>query len=92
MLILWSDLVLWLLVIALFTFAWRLGKDQQARERWITVVQHRTALASTLILLTFVTNALTDSLHWRTHDPYRPVVSLLDVVFGKIATVAEKSY
>ncbi len=92
MLMLWSDLVLWLLVAFLVIFVWRLRHDHQATARWISVLQSHTALASLVILLTFITIALIDSIHWRTDDPYRPVVSLLDVSLGKIATVQEKSY
>jgi peptide/nickel transport system permease protein len=92
MLILWSDLVLWLLVAFLVIFVWRLRHDHQATARWISVLQSHTALASLVILLTFISIALIDSIHWRTDDPYRPVVSLLDMSLGKIATVQEKSY
>lgn len=92
MLILWSDLVLWLLVFSLIGFAWRLSHDVLARERWQMVIQSHTALVSAILLLVFVLIAVADSLHWRTDDPYRPVVSLLDVGLGNIATVQEKSY
>lgn len=92
MLILWSDLVVWLLIASFVGFAVSLKRDALARERWKTVIQSHTALASTVILLFFVLIALADSIHWRTSDPYRPVVSLLDVSLGAIATGQEKSY
>ena len=92
MLILWSDLVVWLLAASLIGFAISLKRDALARERWKAVIQSHTALASTVILLFFVLIALADSIHWRTSDPYRPVVSLLDVSLGAIATGQEKSY
>jgi peptide/nickel transport system permease protein len=92
MLILWSDLVVWLLIASFVGFAVSLKRDALARERWKTVIQSHTALASTVVLLFFVLIALADSIHWRTSDPYRPVVSLLDVSLGAIATGQEKSY
>jgi len=92
MLILWSDLVVWLLVVSLVGFAWQLSRDEIARERWRFVVQSHTALASSVVLLWFLLIALADSIHWRTNDPYRPVVSALDVSLAKMATGQEKSY
>ncbi|HQT03244.1 MAG TPA: hypothetical protein PK501_09150, partial [Thiotrichales bacterium] len=92
MLVLWSDVVVWLLVLSLLAFVWQLKRDALARERWRLVAQSHSALASSVILLWFVLIALADSIHWRTDDPYRPVVSVLDVALGKMATGQEKSY
>jgi len=92
MLILWSDLVVWLLVASFVGFAVSLKRDALVRERWKAVIQSHTALASLVILILFVLIALADSIHWRTSDPYRPVVSLLDVSLGSISTGQEKSY
>ncbi|MCI4410531.1 MAG: ABC transporter permease [Thiotrichales bacterium] len=92
MLLLWSDIVVWLLVTSLLYFFWRLKQDTLLRERWQLVAQSRIAMASTIVLLAFVLIALADSLHFRTNDPYRPVVSALDMSLGNIATGQEKSY
>jgi len=92
MLILWSDLVVWLLIASFVGFAVSLKRDALTRARWKAVIQSHTALASAVVLLFFLLIALADSLHWRTSDPYRPVVSLLDVSLGNIATGQEKSY
>ncbi len=92
MLILWSDIIVWVLVASLLGFAISLKYDDLARARWKTVIQSHMALASSVVLLLFVLIALADSLHWRTSDPYRPVVSLLDVSLANIATGQEKSY
>lgn len=92
MLVLWSDVVVWLLVLSLVGFGWQLKRDALARERWRLVAQSHSALASSVILLWFVFIALADSIHWRTDDPYRPVVSALDVALAKMATGQEKSY
>lgn len=92
MLVLWSDIVVWLLVLSLVGFAWQLKRDELARERWRLVAKSHSALASSVILLWFVFIALADSIHWRTDDPYRPVVSVLDVALGNMATAQEKSY
>ncbi len=92
MLVLWSDLVIWILVLALFGFMRQIRQDRQTRDRWVSVMQSHSAMASAVILISFLLIALADSVHWRTDDPYRPVVSLLDVSLGNIATVQEKSY
>lgn len=92
MILLWSDMVVWALAGGLALFGWLLYRRAPLRVRWLPVWQSRTALASSLVLLWFVLIALSDSIHWRTDDPYRPVVSLLDVALTNIATGQEKSY
>lgn len=92
MLVLWSDLVVWLLCVSLVVFAVLLMKDSDKAQRWKAVLQSHSAFASALVLMWFLVVALADSIHWRTDDPYRPVVSLLDVGLQNIATGQEKSY
>jgi peptide/nickel transport system permease protein len=92
MLILWSDIVVWLLLASLLGFAYLLKQDALLRQRWRLVIQSHIAMASSIILLVFVLIAFADSIHWRTSDPYRPVVSGLDMMLGTMATGQEKSY
>lgn len=92
MLILWSDIVVWLLCLGLLAFAVVLIKNVHYRQQWKAVLQSSSAFASLIVLGWFVLIALADSIHWHTHDPYRPVVSALDVGLQQIALGQEKSY
>lgn len=92
MVVLWSDIVVWLIAFGLLAFLYWLKHRPDLKARWQLVVQSRVALVSSMILITFLLVALADSIHWRTDNPYRPVVSLLDVGLGNISTGQEKSY
>lgn len=89
---LWSDVLIWLLVVAVVGWWRQVGRDARLWQQWQQVFASASALASAIVLALFVLIALADSLHWRTDDPYRPVVSLLDVSLGKMARAQEKTY
>ena len=64
-LLLWSDALVFLLVIALVLFFYQLRRDPQTRERWAQVFSSRLGMVTFTVILTYVGIALLDSLHFR---------------------------
>ena len=63
--LLWSDTLVFLLVITLVLFFYRLRNDPQTRERWSQVFSTRLGMVTFTVILTYVGIALLDSLHFR---------------------------
>jgi len=103
-LILWSDLLIFALVIALCGFFWRLRRDPRIRARWAQVFQSRIGMASFTLIAIYVLIALLDSMHFRRAlEPAEGVngtavyydnnaTSVLDVVLGGMGDRYERTY
>ena len=63
--LLWSDALIFFLVLALCAFFINLRKDPQTRERWSQVFGSRLGMVTFVIILTYVFIALVDSIHFR---------------------------
>ncbi len=63
--LLWSDALIFMLVIALSLFFYRLRRDPQTRERWGQVFSSRLGMVTFTLIMTYVGIALLDSLHFR---------------------------
>ncbi len=102
--ILWSDALIFLLVIALAAFFYSLRKDPQARMRWRQVFGTRLGMASFVVIMAYVSVALLDSMHFRRALAPEPgqdqavvyydnqVVSVLDVIIGDVSSRHERTY
>jgi peptide/nickel transport system permease protein len=102
--LLWSDALIFLLVIALVMFFYRLRRDPQTRERWGEVFSSRLGMVTFTIIITYVGVALLDSLHFRraldnpvgmqaTEVFYdNKVTSVLDVLLGGMGERFERTY
>ena len=102
--ILWSDALIYLLVIALSIFFYRLRRDPQTRERWGQVFSSRLGMVTFTVIITYVGIALLDSLHFRRaldasegiesgevfYD--NKVTSLLDVMMDGMGDRFERTY
>lgn len=103
-LLLWSDALVFLLVIALVLFFYRLNKDPQTRERWGEVFSTRLGMVTFTVIMTYVGIALLDSMHFRKAlDPVQgsptsevfydnKVTSVLDVVLDGMGDRFERTY
>ena len=103
-LILWSDLLIYLLVFVLCIFFLRLRRDPQAREHWRQVFSTRLGMVTVTIILVYVGVALLDSMHFRRAlepVPGSPegevfynnkVTSVLDVMLGGMGDRYERTY
>ena len=93
-LLLWSDALVFLLVVCLVLFFYRLRRDPQTRERWGQVFASRLGMVTFTVIITYVAIALLDSLHFRkaldasagvtTDEVFydNKVTSVLDVLLG----------
>ena len=101
---LWSDILLYILVVAIAAFIVNLMKSPQNRERWRSVFQSRLGMASFIVILSYILVGFTDSLHFRKALEPAPgqdsavtyysndVYSVLDVMLGEISKENEKTY
>ncbi len=100
--LLWSDVLIWLLAIAgvvMGVLSWR---NAPLRAAWRRVGGNRTGMAAATVLSVFILLGLLDSLHYRPHldnggqdQPVAyavEVVSLLDAIASPLRTRNEKTY
>jgi peptide/nickel transport system permease protein len=105
--ILWSDLLIWLLVAAAVVFAALSSRNPPLRAAWRRVGRSRPGMAAATVLIAFVVVGLLDSIHYRPRLDNgdgngglagQPVVyaidvlSLLDAVAMPLRTRSEKTY
>jgi peptide/nickel transport system permease protein len=99
--VLWSDVLVWLLVLAGLGFAAMVRRQPPLRAAWARVGQHRIGMASATVLLAFVLVGLLDSVHYREALPGKAgqkvqyaveVRSVLDALAAPLRTKNEKTY
>jgi peptide/nickel transport system permease protein len=103
-LLLWSDGLIFLLVVALCLFFLNLRRDPQTRERWSQVFNTRLGMITFVIILAYVGVALADSIHFRRALEPGPgqetgtvfydnrVISALDLALGGMDEKHERTY
>ena len=67
--VLWSDALVYLLVVSLLAFFYALRRDPQIRERWGQVFSSTLGMVTFTIIMSYVLVALLDSLHFRKELP-----------------------
>jgi peptide/nickel transport system permease protein len=102
--LLWSDALIFLLVIALVVFFYKLRNDPQTRERWGEVFSSRLGMVAFTVIMTYIGVALLDSLHFRAalDNPAdmessevfydNKVTSVLDVMLRGMGDRFERTY
>lgn len=102
--LLWSDALIFMLVVALALFFYRLRNDPQTRERWGEVFSSRLGMVTFTVIMTYVGVALLDSMHFRkaldnpeglvTEEVFydNKVTSALDVLLGGMGDRFERTY
>ncbi|MEM0954818.1 MAG: ABC transporter permease [Pseudomonadota bacterium] len=102
--LLWSDALIFLLVLALIAFFYSLRKDPRTRERWGQVFGSKLGMVSFVVIMSYVLIALADSLHIRLALEPEPgqapdviyydntVISLLDIGLGNVNVDHERTY
>ena len=89
--ILYTDALLWLLVLALAAYAWTCARRPHVAAPWRRVFASRAAVASSTVLAVFILVALADSVHFR-RPPSLAAQSLLDVALRHLRARGEKTY
>jgi peptide/nickel transport system permease protein len=104
--ILWSDLLIWLLVLAGSVLGGLSSRNPPLRAAWRRVGRSRPGMAAATVLLAFVLVGLLDSLHYRLRLENKgadtastapaayavEVLSLLDALASPLRTRNEKTY
>lgn len=99
--ILWSDILIWLLVAAGVGVGVLIAKDPPLLSAWRRVGASRVGMASATILLAFILVGLLDSVHYRAALEGKAgqkvqyaveVLSVLDAVVTPLRTRSEKTY
>jgi peptide/nickel transport system permease protein len=100
--LLWSDLLIWLLVLAALVLGFLSARNPLLRAAWQRVGRSRPGMAAATVLLVFLLVGLLDSIHYRPQLPGRAagqpaahsveVLSLLDTAASLLRTRNEKTY
>jgi len=99
--VLWSDILIWLLVAAGIGFGLLIAKNPPLLAAWRRVGANRVGMASATVLLAFVLIGLLDSLHYRVQMDGKAgqkvtyaieVLSVLDVIAAPLRLRNEKTY
>ena len=99
--ILWTDVVMWILVAALATYVIRVRRDPVLSATWRRVFENGAAMASCVVLSIMLLTTLIDSLHFRRALPSvaggvpafdTRTESVLDLALAKLIASREKSY
>lgn len=92
---LWTDVLIWLLVLAVVIFAVYSAKQEHLREPWLRVFRSRVAVAALTVLMGFAAIGLLDSVHFTAADDEPnagEVISLFDHLVKPLRTQQEKTY
>jgi peptide/nickel transport system permease protein len=99
--VLWSDMLIWLLVAASLGLAFFIARNEPLLAAWRRVGANRIGMASATVLLAFIAIGLLDSLHYRAQLDSKPgqkvsygieVLSVLDALVTPLRTHNEKTY
>ena len=99
--LLWSDLLIWLLVAAVLALGLQIARNEPMRAAWRRIGANRVGMASATVLLVFVAIGLLDSVHYRLKNESRAgqkttyaveVLSVLDALVTPLRSRNEKTY
>ncbi len=92
--ILWTDALIYLLIIAsIFCVRWA-KRQEQLRSAWRQILQSRLAIISLVILVTYAAIGFLDSIHFRATDQNQitSVESVFDYLVSPLGKNDEKTY
>ncbi|OZI23319.1 peptide ABC transporter permease [Bordetella genomosp. 9] len=104
--LLWTDVALYLIVVAVLAYGWHVRRTPTLRSTWLRVAHDGPAMCAAAVLAVFAVVGLLDSVHYRPRLPplpdaaagapvaYAPSAkSLLDTLLaGTVLTRPEKTY
>ena len=101
--LLWTDILVWSLVIVLLVWSWVISRSPQIKKLWHTIFKSSIAMASAVILLFYVFFTLLDSIHLHLALPIESqqsqsvvyeaeMVSVLDLIFAHNIQHTERTY
>ena len=101
--LLWTDIMVWLLIVSLLAWAWVISRSPQVKKQWHTIFKSSIAMASAVILLFYMLFTLLDSVHLRFAVPQTEtssqkvhykgeILSVLDLIFAHNIKNTERTY
>ncbi len=103
--LLWTDAVIYALLIVLCVYAWRVRSNPHQRANWLRVLRDPAGLCAGIVLLLFALLTLVDSVHFRRALPAAPgtaagaptfyathTESLLDALLQRQHAMRESTY
>ncbi|KEQ17641.1 ABC transporter permease [Endozoicomonas numazuensis] len=102
--VLWTDILIFILVGLVSFFIYTLRRNPENRNRWREVFSTKLGMSTFVIIMTYVSVALLDSLHFRTELPAaegqsseqvyynNKVNSVLDLMLGEMGERQERTY
>ncbi|HUW50706.1 MAG TPA: ABC transporter permease [Sulfuricella sp.] len=100
--LLWTDLLLWLLLAGVGLYVWKVRQREHLIQPWRRLLRSRSGVASAVVLLAFVAVGVLDSLHFRlplekqgnnAEVHYSPeVLSVFDLAASPLRKQVEKTY
>ena len=104
--LLWTDMMVWGLVVALLGWGWLVSRSPQVQKQWHTIFKSPVAMASAIILLFYLSFTLLDSVHLRAYVEQKGIknpvsqkvqyrgemFSLLDLMFDHTLKHTERTY
>jgi len=100
--LLWTDILVWSLLVVLILIGWSASRSPQVRQQWHSIFRSSIAMASAIILLFYLFFTLLDSVHLRfavesnevknEQIQYSQIVSLLDLLFEHNIQSTERTY
>ena len=93
MMVLWTDALIYLLVLTSVLMAWYFSRQQHMRRPLNKIATNAVAMASLTLLLCFVLIGLLDSVHFKNNDSRSSeAISILDVLTDVLRKSTEKTY
>ena len=86
---LWTDILVWGLVISLYIWGKLIGRSAQVQQQWLRVFNSKVAMVSAVLLLSYVFFALLDSIHLVINQH---TLSLLDLALQHLINSTERTY
>ena len=101
--LLWTDIMVWVLIVALIAWGWVVSRSPQVKKQWQLIFKSKIAMASAVILLFYLMFTLLDSVHLRfamaqTETSSKEVryqgeiLSVLDLIFSHNIKNTERTY
>lgn len=103
-LLLWTDSLLYLLIATIITLLWRGYRRPHLQQALLAIIKRRSGMITLIILLTYLSIALLDSVHFRVTPDHnssntnnasalqQPVQSILDRLLAPLGQHYEKTY
>uniref|UniRef100_Q31GE4 ATP-binding cassette (ABC) superfamily transporter, permease component n=1 Tax=Hydrogenovibrio crunogenus (strain DSM 25203 / XCL-2) TaxID=317025 RepID=Q31GE4_HYDCU len=93
---LWTDYMIWGLIIALMIWGRLISRSIQVKQQWLQIFESKLAMISAIVLLFYLAIALLDSIHFKVESNDPTVISetqsALDAIFPHLAYQQERTY